>query len=220
MARGRTRLTIGGGSGLRGPPTGVQAPHLFATTAGGHRAPAAAARHIQEEPAAVSTRAASQAGEALRISHQVDGVRGHREAHAARLVVAPLQAEAPVSALRERACGDALRIGGSQLRDRENASGASERARAEKIRCKAPRRPRASSSSTGPLELPKTPMRVPQRSSESSSMRASVASTSLSSSVQSTVLAKSTDSEPPRNLIDSGEILTTKNRLYGKIGCP
>ena len=113
MARGRTRLTIGG-SGLRGPPTGVQAPHLFATTAGGHRAPAAAARHIQEEPAAVSTRAASQAGEALRISHQVDGVRGHREAHAARLVVAPLQAEAPVSALRERACGDALRIGGSR----------------------------------------------------------------------------------------------------------
>ena len=172
MARGRTRLTIGG-SGLRGPPTGVQAPHLFATTAGGHRAPAAAARHIQEEPAAVSTRAASQAGEALRISHQVDGVRGHREAHAARLVVAPLQAEAPVSAARAR-----LRRRPAHrriaARDRENASGASERARAEKIRCKAPRRPRASSSSTGPLELPKTPMRVPQRSSESSSMRASV----------------------------------------------
>ena len=199
MARGRTRLTIGG-SGLRGPPTGVQAPHLFATTAGGHRAPAAAARHIQEEPAAVSTRAASQAGEALRISHQVDGVRGHREAHAARLVVA-LQAEAPRQ--RERACGDALRIGGSQLGTGRTRPALRSGPGPRRSGARPSRRPRASSSSTGPLELSKTPMRVPQRSSESSSMRASVASTSLSSSVQSTVLAKSTDSEPPRNLIDS-----------------
>src|SRR3954451_16990487 len=83
--------------------------------------------------------------------------------------------------------------------------------------CSAVRRPRASSSSSGPPGRPATPRRAPQRSSESGSSRASVAGISCSSSVQSTELAKSTDRAPPCNLIDSGVTLTTDVEVYGKV---
>src|SRR4051794_10792233 len=83
--------------------------------------------------------------------------------------------------------------------------------------CSAVRRPRASSSSSGPPGRPPTPNRAPQRSSESGSSSASVAGISCSSSVQSTELAKSTDRAPPRSLIDSGVTLTTVRKVYGKV---
>ena len=128
----------------------VHPAHLLAAAAGGHRAPAAAAARVEEDPAAVAARAAVQAGDAGRVGEQGDGVGGDGEAHAARLVVAPVEAEAAVLAADERARGDGLGVGEAQAGEREVVRLDCSRASAEKMRCSAVRRPRASSSSSAP----------------------------------------------------------------------
>ena len=151
-----------------------------------HRAPAAAAAGVEEDPAAVAARAAVQAGDAGRVGEQGDGVGGDGEAHAARLVVAPVEAEAAVLAADERARGDGLRVGEAQPRERELVrllARARARRRSGAARCAGRARARAPPAPPG---RPATPSRAPQRSSESGSSSASVAATSRSSSVQST----------------------------------
>ena len=51
-----------------------------------------------------------QARDPRRVAEQCDGVGGDREADAARLVVAPVEAETAVVAVDERARGDRLGV--------------------------------------------------------------------------------------------------------------
>ena len=97
----------------------VHPAHLLAAAARRHRAPAAAAARVQEDPAAVAPRAAVQAGDAGGVGEQGDRVGGDREAHAARLVLAPVEAEAAVLARTSVPGGDRLRVGEAQPRERE-----------------------------------------------------------------------------------------------------
>src|SRR6201999_1687313 len=106
---------------------------LLATAAGGHRAPATAAAQIQEEPAAVATRAAVQAGEPARAAQQLDGIGGDREAHAAELLGPPVEPVAAVVALDQRAVGHGLGVGEAQSRERELVGLAAAGERAEDV---------------------------------------------------------------------------------------
>ena len=142
------------------------------------------------------------------IGEQRDGVGGDGEAHAARLVLAPVEPEAAVLARAERAGGDRLRVGEAQPRERERVRLLLACERGEDVVQRGAQAARELEL-VGIARPAATPMRAPQRSSESGSSSASVAGTSASSSVQSTLLAKSSASDPPCSLIVSGVGVTT-----------